>query len=85
LSVFLIFVFIAGVSASDGNDDANLSQSIDEVVVMENTDEILTVEGSSAGTCDSSGLKELGGDLEQNISQRLSLTLTDELNNNLFW
>ena len=55
--MILIF-FIGSVSASNENNTQLLSQSIGEVVNEDNTDEILTVEVSSAGSNDS-GLKEL--------------------------
>ena len=58
MSVFLILVvFMGGVSAADDNDMQLLSQSIDEVITAENTDEILTVEVSSAGNSSGHGLK----------------------------
>ena len=59
--MILIF-FIGGVSANDGNDTQLLSHDIGEVVNEDNTDEILTVDVSSAGSENISGLKELGSD-----------------------
>ena len=54
LSVFLILaVFMASVSAVDDNAALGTDEAVDQ------TDETLAVEGSSAGTTDDSGLKEL--------------------------
>ena len=83
MSVFLILIFFIGsVSASNENNTQLLSQSNGEVVNEDNTDEILTVEVSSAGSNDS-GLKELDDDkddssLSKSNSKNLLSASNDE-------
>ena len=55
----ILIIFIGSASATDDNNTQQLSQNIDEITV-DNTDEILTDEVSSAGN--NSGLKELDSD-----------------------
>ena len=59
LSVFLMLMFFTGCVSAASSENVTLTQNIDDVVNEKNTDEILTVEGSLAGTNDVSGLKEL--------------------------
>ena len=59
LSIFLTLMFFAGCVSVTSSENVTLAQDIDDVVNEKNTDDILTVEGSSTGTDDGSGLKEL--------------------------